>query len=140
MPTLSPAEAPARILALMVAANGQLDESELRMLAELDAFRRLGVTRERFVELARTCTADIGLALSEHAWLRVDDLQYLNELLDEVPDPAMRMLVCRLAAAIITADGHISESERLVYEHVLARWHVSQSMVSQAILDGHGSA
>jgi hypothetical protein len=131
--------APARVLALIVAANGLVDDSELRMLDELAAFRRLGVSREQFVELSKTTLADIGLALSEHAWLRVDDLQFLNELLDAVPDAATRLLVCRLGAAIITADGRITEPERLVYEHVLAHWHISQTMVSQAILKDHSA-
>ena len=44
------------------------------------------------------------------------------------------MLVCRLAAAVITADGCISVDERMVYSHVLGHWRICQSMVTQAIL------
>jgi len=132
-------EAAASVLALMVAANGCIDQDELRMLDELDAYRRVGVSRERFLELARLCVDDVGTALSDHAWLPISGLQYLNEMLDTVTDPAMRLMVCRLAAATITADGHITEDERLVYEHTLARWHISQAMVSQAILADRGS-
>jgi predicted polyphosphate/ATP-dependent NAD kinase len=131
---LEHSEAAASVLALMVAANGRIDERELRMLDELDAYRRLGVSRQRFLELSRQCLDDVGVSLNEHAWLPVSGMQYLNDLLNAVTDPALRLLVCRLAAATITADGHITEGERLVYEHALARWHISQSMVSQAIL------
>lgn len=128
------AELPARILALMVAANGRIDERELKALDGLDAYRRVGVGRERFIALARTCLEDIGSHLSEHSWLSTADMNYIDTLVDDVKDRELQLMLCRLAASTITADGHISEDERMVYHHVLARWHVSQGMVTQAIL------
>jgi hypothetical protein len=139
MPSPPVDNAPARVLALVVAANGKMSQPELRVLDELSAFHRLGVTRERFVELSQSTLADIGLALCEHAWLRDQDVQYLDALLDAVPDTATRLLVCRLADATIRADGQVTEPERLVYEHLLAHWHISPAMVSQARLTDRGS-
>ncbi|MFZ2650582.1 MAG: hypothetical protein WA210_10815 [Burkholderiaceae bacterium] len=133
--TAHTAEAPAGVLAMMVAANGRIDERELHALDELDAFRRIGVSRDRFVELARTCLKDIGASLCEKSWLCASDVLYLDRFLDEVREPNQRLLVCRLAAAVITADGRVTSDERMVYDHALARWHVSQTMVSHAILN-----
>lgn len=133
--TARAAEAPAGVLAMMVAANGRIDERELHVLDELDAFRRIGVSRDRFVELARACLKAIGSGLCEHSWLRASDVQYLDRILDEVTDTNQRLLVCRLAAAVITADGRVTPDEQMVYGHALARWHVSQTMVSHAILN-----
>lgn len=127
------AESAARVLAMLVAANGRIDERELDALERLDAFRRLGVGRARFIELARDCLASVGTHLAELSWLRSSDLQYLDRLLDDVLDPEQRLLVCRLAAAVITADGRITHDERLVYDHALTRWRVSPSLVTQAI-------
>lgn len=127
-------EAAASVLALMVAANGRIDPREMQTLDALRAFERLGVRRERFLELARGCLDDIGCTLRECSWLRLPALVYIDALLDRVDDPARRMLVCRLAAAVITADGCISVDERMVYSHVLGRWRICQSMVTQAIL------
>jgi len=132
--TAQSAEALAGVLAMMVAANGRIDERELHTLDELDAFRRIGVDRERFVEMARTCLQEIGTHLREKSWLRATDVIYLDRLLDEVRDPGQRLLICRLAAAVITADGRVSSDERMVYSHALARWNVSQTMVAHAIL------
>lgn len=136
MPTQtdSSAEAPANALAMMIAANGRIDERELHALDELDAFRRLGVSRDRFIELARDCLRDVGAGLCERSWLRDTDVLYFDRLLDEVRDPTLRLLVCRLAAAAITADGQVTPDEKRVYGHALARWHVSQAMVTQSIL------
>jgi tellurite resistance protein len=127
-------EAAASVLALMVAANGRIDPCEVQALDGLQAFERLGIRRERFLELAHGCLDDVGSTLCECSWLRASAVAYIDALLDQVDDMTSRMLVCRLAAAVITADGCISVDERMVYSHVLGRWRVSQSMVTQAIL------
>ena len=126
-------EAPARVLALMVAANGRFDPNELNTLEELDAFGRLGVPRARFEMLVDDCLKTVGHHLGDCSWLRAPDQVYIDRLLDAVNDPKERLLLCRLAAAVITADGRVSSDERLVYEHALTRWHVSAAMVAQAI-------
>jgi hypothetical protein len=127
-------DASARVLALMVAANGRVDARELQALADLDAFARLGVPRERFVEIAQECLRDLGNGFEECSWLTSRELAYVDPWLDAVPDAQERLLICRLASAVLTADGCVSGGERLLYDHVLARWHISQSMVSEAIL------
>jgi tellurite resistance protein len=127
-------EAAASVLALMVAANGRIDPREMQTLDALQAFERLGIRRERFLELARDCLDDMGSTLCDHSWLRAPAVAYIDALLDQVDDPAQRLLVCRLAAAVITADGCVSSDERMVYGHVLGRWRISQSRVTQAIL------
>jgi tellurite resistance protein len=127
-------EAAASVLALMVAANGHIDPREMQTLDALQAFERLGIRRERFLELARRCLDDMGSALCGCSWLRAPAVAFIDALLDRIDDTAQRMLVCRLAAAVITADGCVSGDERMVYSHVLGRWQISQSRVTQAIL------
>ena len=129
------AAAAARVVALFVAANGRADPREIAILDELGAFERLGVTRERFLDLVDECLEQVGYGLSGCSWLHERDQNYVDGLLDEVADPADRLSVCRLGAAILTADGRVTGDERLIYGHALARWHVSQAQVTQAILD-----
>lgn len=124
-------ESSARVLAMLVAANGRIDERALQALDRLDAFQRLGVTRERVIELAQGCIDVIGVGLSKKAWLRT---AHLDALLDEVEDCRSRLFVCRLGAAVLVADGRITRDKRVVYERVLSRWRVSQMMVCRAIM------
>ncbi|WP_341890825.1 TerB family tellurite resistance protein [Variovorax sp. YR752] len=126
--------AAARVLALMVAANGRADPRELQALEDVDAFARLDVPREHFVALVNECLQVVGYGLAECSWLRASDQAYVDRLLDAVVDPQERLMVCRMAAAVVTADGHVSGDERLVYDHALARWRISGSMVTEAIL------
>lgn len=133
-PVQVPDEALAQALAMIVAANGRIDERELSALDQLDAFRRVGVSRERFVDIARSCVADVGVHLCDRSWLCADHITYIDALFDAVSRTEDRMLVCRLASAVITADGRVTHDERLTYDHALARWRINQSDVTQAIL------
>lgn len=126
-------ESPARILALAVAADGRIDEHELESLERPDAFRRIGISRDRFVDLTRDSLEAIGPDLNKRLWLGPSELHYLEALLCTVPDAELRLLICRLAAAVLVADGPVTRGERLVYDHVCARWCISQAMVVQAI-------
>ncbi len=128
------ARSAARVLAAVVAAKGYVDDREIQRLAELDAFGRLGVTRDGFVELARDAVAEFGTSLCELSWLTSEHRAYLDRLLEDVDSRQQRLLVCRLAAAVVTADGCVTQDERLVYDHARARWHITQDMVTQAIL------
>lgn len=126
-------DAPARVLALLVAANGHVHADELAMLERLDAFSRLGVSRGRFIELAQSCLDNLGSGLGEQSWLRVKDLDYVNGLLDAVDDKSLRLRVCRLCAAAIAADGRVSREERMLFNHALARWRIDSQQVFEAI-------
>ena len=129
-----PRTAAAHALAVMVAANGRADPRELQALEDLEAFGRLGVPRARFEALVHECLHEVGSGLAGSSWLHARDQAYVDRLLDAVADPQERLLVCRLAAAALTADGQVSWDERLVFDHALARWHVSRAMLTQAIL------
>ena len=126
-------EAPARVLALLVAANGHIHTDELTTLERLDGFGRLGVSRARFIDLAQRCLDDLGGELGEQSWMRATDVVYVNRLLDAVDDEVLRLLVCRLSAAAITADGRVCQAERMLYNHALARWRINSQQVSEAI-------
>lgn len=133
-PDRAPRTAAARVLALMVSANGHADPRELQVLERLDAYTRLGLEPRAFLALVQQCVDELGGSLAECSWLRARDQAYVDHLLEAVTDPRERLLVGRLAAAVLTADGQVSGDERLVFDHVLARWRITRSMLSEAIL------
>ena len=133
-------EAPARALALLLAANRELGHAEWHELERLRAFHRLGVTVTRFRQLMRHCASDVGASLCQRSWLSAAEAGYVNAVLDAVEDDDARLLVLRLSMAAITADGRISRDERLVYLHCLARWGISPQRVVQAMVVEHALA
>jgi tellurite resistance protein len=124
-----PRTAAARALALLVAANGWADPRELQVLEALGAFERLGLTRARFLALVHDGLQAVGYGLVECSWLRARDEAYVDQLLEAVTEPQERLLVCRLAAAAIAADGQVSHDEHLVFNHVLGRWRIDRAML-----------
>lgn len=115
-------------LATIVTASGRLDARALDVLDRLRAFERLGIDRDRFVHIAHACAHDIGARLCESSWLRDHDLAGIDARLDLRIEPQLRLLICRLGFAAIAADGCVTDDERLLFEHALARWHVDAGM------------
>ncbi|HEX6363072.1 MAG TPA: hypothetical protein VFZ93_08965, partial [Albitalea sp.] len=126
----TPARPCAQVLALMVAANGRIDDRELQALDRLDAYRRLGVTRDELVGMARGCLDTLGAGLGQLSRIDARRGAYIDGLLDAVREPRERLVVARLGAAAIVADGRITNDERMVYARVLMTWHITQNMVS----------
>jgi hypothetical protein len=134
LPTDSP-EALARVLAMVIVTDAELDPRELGMLEQLDAFDRIGLTREQFRATARQYCAELGARMGDdRPWLLLSDVMLIDEVLRPVQGAAQRLLVARLSAAIITADGRVRDIERLVFDHMLARWGLTRAAVSRAIL------
>jgi hypothetical protein len=131
-------DAAASLLAIVVSANGRIDSREVAELDRLRAYRRVGIERQRFMTLAVTALEDVGLPLSQSQSLRLIDRCRLLSLQTAVDDPAQRLLVCRLSAAVITADGRVTADERLVYESMLCQWGVTDAMVTRAIMRDRG--
>lgn len=121
------AEASAQVLALILSADGSVHERALRLLGDLRAFELMGVSRERFVELARDCSCEIAPGLCERSWLSDEDIAHTDALLDAVRRPDDRNLVCRLATAAMEDDGLVTHGTRLVFDHALAHWRIDQA-------------
>ncbi|MCR5868302.1 MULTISPECIES: TerB family tellurite resistance protein [Aquincola] len=132
--TATPAPPAAHVLALVVAANGRVDPKEIEVLDRLAAFQRLGIGRDDFLALAAQCVQALDNGQVDRSWLKPQALAQLFSVVDAVTSPQQRLLVCRLAAAVMTADGAICATERRVYRHALLRWGITDDQVSHAIL------
>lgn len=127
MDDLAVANAPAQVLALILSADGVLNERTLGRLDSVGAFDLLGVSRKRFTELARDCSRRIAPGLCERSWLSDEDIAQTDTLLDAVHRADDRFLVCRLAAAAMADDGLVTHGARLVFDHALAHWRIDQA-------------
>lgn len=127
----------AMLLAIVVAANGRIDARELAVLDRLHAFERLGVRRDCFLAAAESALEEIGVELSQTQWLRLSDRMRMLALQQAVVHPGQRLLVCRLSAAVITADGRVTGDERQVHAALMDFWGVTQTMIAHAIMRDH---
>ncbi len=121
-------EAAARLVALVLIADGHVCQSELDALERLDAARELGLPPDAMPRIVQTLCEDLLLgAYSSGSLLANVDDGALISLMAEVTDPALRAKVLRLAQAVANADRHRAEGEALVLEAASRHWCMAEA-------------
>lgn len=121
-PTNSP-EAMARLLAMTVVADGELDNCELERLKELQVFSMLGIDSEGFYRVLLDLCRDLaGGGSGEHVALLAP--ARLQQLAAELTDGELRRVV--LSAMLVTAkaDGEVSGGEQALLRFLLEQWQI----------------
>jgi len=121
-------EAAARLVALVLIADGHVCLSELDAFDHLEAARELGLHPNAMPGIVQTLCE--GLLLGSYASgalpANVDD-GALASLMAEVTDPVLRGRVLRLAVAVANADRHLADGEVLVLEAARRHWPDAES-------------
>lgn len=122
LPRNSP-EAAARVLCLVLIADGHVCRSEFDGLAALHAERRLGLAPGALpVALHQLCEELLAAAPGAGGLAQAVDEPTVQTLLDELDDPALQRLVFELAMAATRADGHAAEGELSLLGSMIVRW------------------
>ncbi len=119
-------EAAARIVALVLIADGHVCKSEFDILERLGAERELGLEPRLLPHIVHTLCEELLLGGYATGSLldNVDD-DSLAALMAEISDPVLRRKVLRLALAAARADGHLAEGEAKVVEAARRHWRLS---------------
>ncbi len=132
-------EAAARLVALVLIADGHVSRVELDALETMQVEQTLGLAPGGFAEVVQHTCEDLMLGASGQASLvcQVDE-QTLDLLLDEVTDPALQQCTLLLAAAVAVADRHMADAESVVLEAAHRRWHQThvQSLCTGPLMQG----
>ena len=116
-------EAAARLVALVLIADGHVCRSELDAFDHLEAARELGLHPDAMPGIVQTLCEDLllGSYASGSRLANVDD-GALASLLAEMTDPVLRGRVLRLAVSVAHADRHLADGEVLVLEAARRHW------------------
>lgn len=116
-------EAAARIVALVLIADGHVCRSEFDALHDMEASRGLGLAPGALHKVVQDLCED--LLMSAHAGgsmlASVDDA-VLASLMAEVDDPVLQLKVLDLAIAAANADLHLADGEALVLDAAGRHW------------------
>jgi len=128
-------EAAARIVALVLIADGHVCRSEIDALSQLDAPRELGLDPDGLRRIVQTLCEDLlmGDAGSGSMMASVDD-SALASLMAEVDEPALQRKVLRLAVAAARADEHLADGETLVLEAARRHWGLGSEAEAGSLL------
>lgn len=121
-------QAAARIVALMLIADGHVSRSEMDALYGRDIEHELGLPPSAFGKVLHTLCEDLLMGMRDRRLLtgHIDDAT-LAALLDEVTDAVLRQKVLYFADAAATADQHVASAEAWVMEAALKRWHMEEA-------------
>lgn len=124
-------EAAARLVALVLIADGHVCRSEIDVLDQLAVARELGLPPDAMPGIIQTLCEDLllGTDASGSLLANVDD-RALACLMAEVTDPVLRGKVLRLAGAVASADRHLADGEVLVIEAARRHWPGAEADVS----------
>lgn len=123
-PTDSP-QAAARLLALTLIADGQLQASETAALLRFRAHDRLGLSAEAFHDVIHGACEDLLADASARGDDRCQlDPETLERLFDEIQQPALRRKVLRLIMRSIDADGRLHEGEMRLLLAAIDHWNL----------------
>lgn len=123
-------EAAARLVALVLIADGHVCRSEIDALAHCGAEHELGLAPDTMLRIVQTLCEDLllGADVSGSLLANIDD-SALASLMAEVTDPMLRAKVVRLAKAVADADHHLADGEALVLAAANRVWGATESTV-----------
>jgi tellurite resistance protein len=118
--------AAARIVALTMVSDGQLQNIEMTTLESLHAHQRLGLQRFELHAAIHDFCADL---LEDARASNDDDCRIspasIELMLADIDDPALRRKVIELCAGVARADGRVDDGESIVLSSAIAQWGIA---------------
>ena len=114
-------QAQARLLALTLLADGQMDPREVAVLCSDEGLGRLGLTNKQFFQVLYDFCADVSRMPAAGGSYKISR-DGLTTLLDEVNDPALRKQTLNLMLDVVSADGKFDHGEATLLWNVLEAW------------------
>ncbi|MBQ0929550.1 TerB family tellurite resistance protein [Ideonella sp. 4Y16] len=123
-------EAAARIVALVLIADGHVCRSEIDTLQRLQIEPTLGLAPGQFAQVVHTMCEDLlaGAYAGGSMMCSVDE-PTLASLLAEVDDPTLQSATLHLAAAAAEADQHLADAEAMLVSAARRQWRLSEQPV-----------
>ena len=116
-------EAAARIVALVLIADGHVCRSEFDVFEQLDGPRELGLQADTLPRIVQTLCEDLLMGnTGGGSMLGAVDDDALASLMAEVDAPELQRKVLRLAVAAARADRHLADGEALVLTAARRHW------------------
>jgi DnaJ-domain-containing protein 1 len=122
-------EALARVIAMAMITDGELDNHELETLDRYEIHRAVGLSRDDFVQVVLDYCRDLLSTARSHS-INMLEAGRLNFVLDHVTDPGLRLIACSATLVLSKADGQLSTPEQSLLRHMLEHWGLSLDQIS----------
>ena len=124
-------EAAARIVALLLIADGHVCRSEIETLKHLQLEQTLGLPEGGFGQVMHTLCEELLLGAQGTGSLMCSvDASTLAALMAEIDDATLQRTVLRLVDAAADADDHLADGESRVLEAARLHWGAGANICS----------
>jgi uncharacterized tellurite resistance protein B-like protein len=118
-------QAIARLLAMFMITDGNMDPRELDLLENVNIYDLIGLPRKQFAQVLVDYCDDISDEAEQDGTIHLLDTDRIEFMLSEVTDHNKRILTCVLAMDISKSDGTISDPEIVLLRHMMKEWNIS---------------
>jgi tellurite resistance protein len=115
-------QAAARIVALMLIADGHVCSSEEQVLEKLNITRELGLDPAEFTRIVQALCEDQAIAHLPSPENIHADRAAVETLVADIDDPILRDRTIRLCMAVALADNHLADGELVTLAAILNAW------------------
>lgn len=116
-------ESAARVVAMMLLADGHLSMTEMHAVDTLKVSHNLGLAPQHFTRVLENFCHDLQIS-HPGPWMgssQLDD-EVRKPLLAEITDPDLQTEVMKLCASLIHADGHVADQEIHMLDALAQAW------------------
>lgn len=119
-------EAAARIVALVMLADGHVCKNELDLIERMQALQPSGLSRQQLLAVTQAFCEDMQ-ACSQLSWTGLDRIDpcAVTSLFAEIDDPALRRRLLALCDAIVETDGHVGDGESSMLAAARRHWRLT---------------
>ncbi|MCL6263131.1 TerB family tellurite resistance protein [Craterilacuibacter sp. RT1T] len=127
-------ESMARLLAMFMITDGNMDERELDALENLHVYSLLGLSRKRFVATLTQLCDEISDEAQDDGLISMFDKDRIDGYLDAITDRQKRLLTAALAIDVCKSDGVISDAEMALLRYMLGAWRITLDDVEAELI------
>ena len=121
-PANSP-QARARILAMCLLADSDLDEEELEGLSEKNIYPLVDLTPLEFMQVLRDYLHNLSNKLNTpEARVSMLEPEQVNRILAEVTERPSRIAVLATALSLCKGDHALNPAELALFQHIMGQW------------------
>lgn len=116
-------QARARVLAMCLLADSDLDDEELSRLREQDIYHLIDLTPLEFMQVLRDYLHDLSARLNTpEARVSMLETEQVNAMLAEITDRPSRIAVLALALSLCKGDHALNQAELVLFRHIMQQW------------------
>ncbi|AXK40339.1 TerB family tellurite resistance protein [Crenobacter cavernae] len=115
----------ARLLAMFMITDGNMDPREIESLENLHVYEILGLSRKRFMQILVDYCNDVSDEAEGDGTIHLIDKPRFDALLEDITERKQRILAAALAIDICKSDGAINEGEMALLRYMLDAWGIS---------------